>query len=164
MPADDPREETANPKKGEAFSGRSRLSERLRHALWAGSIAFVLVVISALNPLDQSIWLLQSQIDKSAPSGEIVFAEVNEDFTDPTMPERRAKLATMIDRLNDAGAKRIFIDGVFDQASGSTADLELGKAIASSRAPVVMATHRENNLENTFDTVHSIPEIQRRSC
>ncbi|MGB3167822.1 MAG: CHASE2 domain-containing protein, partial [Alteraurantiacibacter sp.] len=108
---------------------RARRFERLRHVLWASFITLVLAVPNVLDPLDQVVWVAQSQAVKKEASGEIVFVESRTDLADPNRPERRVELARAIRRLDEAGAAAVYVDVDFELPSTAQADRALNRSL-----------------------------------
>ena len=105
-------------------------SKRLSHALWASLIALLLAFTHTLEPLDRSAWVLQSRLSNRAPSGQIVFVQVDANVTDPDVPVKRMELAELVSQVRDSGAASLYLDLLFDQPSTSRADGNLRAATA----------------------------------
>lgn len=96
-------------------------------------------------------WLADLRLTTIAPSMEahpdIVLFTITED-TLAQFPYRfpldRAMLADAVERLNDAGARAIGMDILFDQPTEPAKDDRLAKAIAKSRAPVIVGWASED--------------------
>jgi EAL domain-containing protein (putative c-di-GMP-specific phosphodiesterase class I)/GGDEF domain-containing protein len=108
-------------------------NERARHVLFAAALAALLGALEFFSPLKSVIWTSQAQIAPRQASGDIVFVEVEKAPDGQVNPQGRRELARLIDELSHAGARRIFVDIVFDRPSTKQADAELKDAIARSR-------------------------------
>ncbi len=111
--------------------GKARWLMRVRHVAWAGLIALVLNALLILDPVDQFLWTLESRINSGEASGEIVFVGVDSDIADPDMPEGRTQLASVINRLDDAGARAVYLNVGFRARSTHEADARLNTALRS---------------------------------
>ena len=103
--------------------------ERLKHALWAGAIALVLMAGSVLLPIDQLVWAFQSRIADRPVSGEIAFVYSDSDIADEAFPERRVELANSLQALREAGVARVFVDTTFDKPSTNSSDAALNREL-----------------------------------
>ncbi len=81
------------------------------------------------QPVDQMIWVAQQLTFQKDASGEVSYIASERDLTDPNFPERREELATLIGRLDAAGASAIYIDGAFVERSTETADRALNASL-----------------------------------
>lgn len=136
-----------------------RVRERLKHIAWAGAIALVLQLLTLLMPVDQLFWTIQSRLAKIDASGDIVFIGARENLTDPRFPQRRAELAQLITRLDQAGAKDIYVDILFDRESRPEEDAALNAALrgAGGRVFLVESLATDLNGENRLNT--SVPAV-----
>jgi len=112
-------------------------NERTRHALIAAAIAALLGGVDFFQPLRPVEWQMQAHIAPRAASGDIVFIEAKKDPSDPTNPQARREIASLIDRLTQAGARKIFLDLTFDRRSSPDADDALRGAIDRSGRTVL---------------------------
>ncbi len=133
-------------------------STRLRHAIWSGLIALVLMLAMVLDPIDQFIWLVQSRIQTGVPSGQILFVASDRDMTDPANPERRIELAQALEELDRRGAKRIVLNMVFDELSNPVADKRLADAISRLDDKIYVAA-KSNERSSRENLSKSRPEI-----
>ncbi len=108
---------------------RVRWLERVRHVAWSGLIALALSLPALLDPIDQIAWLIEANVVSQPASGEIVFVGAEDDLADPRTPQARQHLATLIRRLDEAGAEEVYVNVVFDQASSAEADEALNTAL-----------------------------------
>jgi EAL domain-containing protein (putative c-di-GMP-specific phosphodiesterase class I)/GGDEF domain-containing protein len=83
------------------------------------------------------MWTVQAQIAPRSASGDIVFVEVKDDSNDRVNPQTRLEIARLIDNLTEAGARKIFVDIIFDRPSTAEADEALQLAIAQSGRTVL---------------------------
>ena len=113
-------------------------SERVRHALIAAGLAAVLGALELLTPLDKPIWAAQALSTPRAASGDIVFIAAADDLEDPDTAFARRDLASLIDRLNEAGARKIVVNIIFDRLGQQGADQALRDAIARSARTVLV--------------------------
>lgn len=107
-------------------------SERVRHALIAAALAAVLGAVGATIPLDNSIWAAQALSTPRTASGDVILLAAQEDLEDPANARARTELASLIDRLDEAGAQKIIVNIVFDQPGQQGADDALREAISRS--------------------------------
>lgn len=108
---------------------RFQIPGRARQAIVAGLIAFVLFLINFVGPLDQFLWTNQYRLASFEASGSIVFVGDDQNLADPDFPQRREELARALDKIREAGARRVYIDMVFEQPSNPAADTRLDAAI-----------------------------------
>ena len=112
-------------------------NERTRHALIAAAIAALLGGVDFFEPLKPMEWLMQAHIAPRSASGDIIFIEARSNPSDPTNPQARREIASLVNRLTNAGARKIFLDVTFDQPSTPEADEALRGAIAHSGRTVL---------------------------
>ncbi|MFC3099144.1 EAL domain-containing protein [Alteraurantiacibacter palmitatis] len=108
---------------------RNSASERIRHASWAGIIALVLAMSTLLLPLDQLNWTMQARVAQFDASGDIAFVGSTADLGDPAYPNRRTELASLLDRLREAGVDRVYVSTQLDAPSSPAADRRLNEAL-----------------------------------
>ncbi|MDE1467243.1 EAL domain-containing protein [Aurantiacibacter sp. D1-12] len=118
------------------------------------------------QPVDQMIWVTQNLTFKEPASGEVAYIYSERSIADPDFPERREELAKLIESLDQAGARAIYIDGVFTDPSTEAADSALNTALRdlSGRA---FLTYRlrptvtgETESVRTIDVIRSgVPEV-----
>ena len=113
-------------------------SERVRHALIAAGLAAMLGALELLSPLDKPIWAAQALSTPRAASGDIVFLGATEDLENPASAQARTDLASLISRLNDAGARKIVVNVIFDRPSQQDADDALRDALARAESTVLV--------------------------
>lgn len=106
--------------------------ERARHFLVALAIAATLGVTGFLNPIESLIWASHARTLEREASGQIVFIGGVDDLADPTRPERRRTLATLINKLTASGAHRVFLDVRLDEGSEAAADNALRRSLEQS--------------------------------
>ncbi|MXO94930.1 EAL domain-containing protein [Erythrobacter aquimaris] len=107
----------------------SGLLKRLQHLLWSGAVAFVMLAMLMLEPVDNFLWLIQSRVANQQPSGEIVFVGSSLDVEGPSRSAERRQLARALDEIRQAGASKVYIDFVLTKGDDASADAELASAI-----------------------------------
>ncbi|WAT16789.1 EAL domain-containing protein [Aurantiacibacter sp. MUD11] len=138
---------------------RAKWLERVRHVAWAGLIALALHIVTIFQPVDQFGWLVQSRVTSEQASGDIVYIGSDADLTDPAYPQRRRQLAEIVDRLDEAGVDRVFVDLQFDRAANASSDRQLNSSLRdfSGEAylvrPLVTGLDGERNLSNSTASV-----------
>ena len=118
------------------FSGR--LFERVRHILWAGLLSLGMYAVLLFLPGDQFLWIIQSRIAGSSPSGEVVFVTSDEALNAPDQPETRYEVARALDELDRLGVGKVFLDVAFAPSEDSAADQRLAKAIADLGPRIIL--------------------------
>lgn len=134
-------------------------AERLRHLVWAGLIALVLQVATLLGPLDDVLRTLQMQMATIKSSGEIVFVGAGFDLAEPSVPARRDDLAQLVERLDRAGARAIYVDVVFDRPSTSESDAHLNTALRNTRGRALLIENYATGPDGREALEKSIPAI-----
>ena len=114
---------------GAKKAAKARRFQRAKHVLWAGAIALACMVVGLFQPLDQVLWVAQSRVAQTQASGDIVFIGSEEDLTDPADPERRLRLARLVNRLDQAGVADLYVDLVFDQPTEARVDGALNREL-----------------------------------
>ncbi|MBL8657275.1 MAG: EAL domain-containing protein [Altererythrobacter sp.] len=104
--------------------------ERLKHALWASLLSLIMAVTLFLEPIDWILWTNQSRLRPVLPSNDIVYLQVDGTISAPDYPAERIKLAGVLDRLREAGARRVFIDAVLEKSTSAAADDRLNRSLA----------------------------------
>lgn len=115
-----------------------RLFERVRHVLWAGLLSLGMYAVLLFQPGDQLLWLIQSRIAGSSPSGEVVFVTSDEALNAPDQPETRYEVARALDELDRLGVGKVFLDVTFAPSEDSAADQRLAKAIADLGPRIIL--------------------------
>ena len=105
------------------------VAERLRHALIAASIGLVLLLGTLLYPVDLVIWTLQTKINPQEPSGEFVFIGFDDIGRTGSEAKERKQVAHVLRSVEKSGAKRVYVDLAFDDATNTQTDAELKSAI-----------------------------------
>ncbi|WP_199503191.1 GGDEF domain-containing phosphodiesterase [Qipengyuania sp. YIM B01966] len=129
------------------FAPLKHLDERLRHALWAIGLAALGLLMSLFDPIDQQSWMAQTRLVSEDASGQIVLAASDVDFTDPNRPELRTQLARELERLDAAGARRIFIDAIFQPSADPAADRHLNATLHKLGERVFLAKRSYMNYD-----------------
>ncbi len=137
------------------------MRERLKHVAWAGLIALVLQALTLLHPFDQLSWNIQSRMASFDASGEIVFIGAQQDLTNPEFPQRREELADLIERIDRAGAKAIYVDMLFDQQGGE-ADAALNTALRAGDGKIFLVENMETALNGSVALQSSVAPVSDR--
>ncbi|KPM22460.1 GGDEF domain-containing phosphodiesterase [Citromicrobium bathyomarinum] len=114
------------------------LSERSRHVYIAIAIALLAGAISLLKPLDITAWAIQSKLGDRESSGTIALVEVGA-YTDQNAAEGNRRIASLVSKLRDAGARRIFVNIPLRRSDTPSADLRLKRVFAENRNHVFLA-------------------------
>ncbi|WP_048884902.1 EAL domain-containing protein [Aurantiacibacter atlanticus] len=138
--------------------GPKRL-ERLKHVFWAGAISLVLATLTLLTPIDQFVWMAQSRIVSQPASGDIVFISSEQDLTAPDRPEGRRALTQLLRRLDEAGARAAYIDGVFDRPTNPVTDDDLNTALRQFSGRAFLVQNVRTGLNGKSARNRSIPAI-----
>lgn len=138
---------------------RANRLERVRHVAWAALIALVFHAVTVLEPIDQLLWIVQSRVHSEAASGDIVFIGSDTDLADAGAPAERRKLARLIDRLDEAGAKAVYVDAVFENASTSEADSALNSALRNFSGESYLVRDFETGLNGQEILLDSLPQV-----
>ena len=133
--------------------------DRIRQVLIAGILASMFGPLF-LYPIDFLIWNNQARFATHQASGDIVFAGARDDLADPEYPRRRMQLASALRALDQAGAKRIYIDMLFVQHADPAADKDLHDAIADLGDKVFLVRRRVTDLAGVTEFKESIPAIK----
>lgn len=141
------------------FAPLKHLDERLRHALLAIGLAALGLLMSLFDPIDQLVWIIHSRFVSEQASGQIVLASSDVDFTDPNRPELRVSLARDLEGLREAGAKRIFIDAIFDPSADPAADAQLNATLRGLGDRVFLARRSYTDYDNARTTLASSPIV-----
>ena len=136
--------------------------ERLKHAGIAGAISVVLFLVMFLYPLDMAVWTLQAKLNLEEPSGEFVYVGVEGGDRSPSEVEKRAIVAKALRELDEAGARRIYVDFTFEQRIDPEIDSDLKNAFAElgDRAIVVDQVDPAGNIIST-SAPYFLPENRR---
>src|SRR5690606_29360095 len=137
-----------------------RFDARIREALAAAALALALWFINVTGPLDQLIWIAQSNLSSTDASGEIVFIGSDEDLADPRFPERRAELAHALDRLAQTSVERVYIDVVFERRYASADDAPLRGAIELLVHRFYLGQSYETGVDGIGRLHKTIPELE----
>jgi EAL domain-containing protein (putative c-di-GMP-specific phosphodiesterase class I)/CHASE2 domain-containing sensor protein len=138
---------------------RTDVVERIRHAVWAGLIALVLSYSTLLSPLDQVTWVAQSRVSGFEASGDIVYVGSSSDLTDPAFPERRQELAAALDILREAGAKRVYVDMLFNRSVNPEVDTELNMALRTYEGDAYLVRNLATDLNGELDLSQSVGSV-----
>ncbi|QZD90294.1 EAL domain-containing protein [Qipengyuania aurantiaca] len=116
-------------------------------------------VISILDPVDQFSWIAQSRIATHKPSGDIVFVAAERDLADPDLPGRRQQLASALEKLDQEGVGRVYVDIAFPLASTEAADAQLAQAIADLGPRATLVDRIEQNGSSPERIITTSPAI-----
>ncbi len=111
------------------------------------------------SPVDQTIWVAQHLSISEEASGEVAYIWTESDLTDPNFPERRIQLADLINRLDEAGATEIYVDGVFSQATSNEADLALNNSLRNFSGEAYLAQRVFESVSLQLETKQSVAQI-----
>lgn len=112
---------------GQSIAVGATEPERLFHALWSGLIALALALPMLLEPIDWTVWTLQSRLHVREPSKDVVYIGIGREF-DADSGEARRDIARALDALRAAGTKSVFVDAPFEHASDPEPDRALALA------------------------------------
>ncbi len=145
---------------------RVKWLERVRHVAWSGLIALALAVPVLLHPVDQIGWLIEANLVSKPASGEVVFVGATDDLADPRTPQARQQLATLITRLDEAGADEVYVNVVFDQPSTAEADRALNTALKGFEGDAFLVRYLDTSLnvekvlrENQPQIADDVPQV-----
>ncbi|QZD87543.1 GGDEF domain-containing phosphodiesterase [Qipengyuania psychrotolerans] len=139
-------------KKSQALRPRSTgMLKRIQHLLWGGAIAFVMLAVMLLEPIDQFSWLLQSRIADKHPSGDIVFVGAG-GVENTSRSSEREKLAAALRSMEARGVGKIYLDFVLKEGENSAADQDLAKAIQSLGPRIALVDQIELNIDGSGET------------
>ncbi|MDQ3139444.1 MAG: EAL domain-containing protein [Pseudomonadota bacterium] len=115
---------------------------RLRLLLWAGIVSLIFGAIGFGTPIENLMRDVRNKLHPDAPSGDVVVVAIDDKSIKKLdqWPWARAHHATIIERLNQAGASRIFFDVDFSSSSLQGDDRAFEQALRRSQAPVTLAT------------------------
>ena len=105
--------------------------QRFAHIIASVLIALVMSVALLLEPVDWSIWAMQSRLADKKPSGEIVYLHIEPTISAPDYPADRIRLARALDSLHSRGVSRIFLNLVLMRSNSADADAILAKSMAA---------------------------------
>ncbi|MBH5321047.1 EAL domain-containing protein [Aurantiacibacter sediminis] len=111
------------------------------------------------DPVDQTIWAVQNLSATQNASGDVGYISTERDLTDANFPERRVELAHLIDRLDAAGAREIYIDGVFSQPTSEDADSTLNSSLRNFSGEAYLAQRVFESISLQIETKRSVPQI-----
>ncbi|WP_394730811.1 EAL domain-containing protein [Altererythrobacter sp. GH1-8] len=141
-------------------SSRSGFWFRLRHALWAGLLAFAFLTLAFFEPVDQVLWGVQSRLADEPASGRYAYVGADRDLADPYSPDRRSELAELLNKLDRAGVERVYLDFAFDQESSEIHDAALAGAVAALESRVAFVVDTKATLDESVTARHTIPAIR----
>jgi len=139
---------------------RSGTWHRLRHALWAGLVAFAFLLLNFFEPVDQVMWGVQSRFAEAEATQEFAYIGSDQDIADPYSPNRRQELAKLLRNLDQVGAEKIYVDFVFDQAAPQRYDEDLAAAVAQLEDRIVFIAETTNTIDGFGKITHSLPSIR----
>ncbi len=118
-----------------------RHSARGRALFWATLIGVLCGVLGLLEPLDDMSQNWRAWVLSRPADGKTVVIAVDDKSLAALgrWPWSRAKIAELIDKLNEAGVKSIYFDFVVKGASDPQSDARFFEAVKNSRAPVMLA-------------------------
>ncbi|MBX7513438.1 EAL domain-containing protein [Qipengyuania sp. GH38] len=148
-PAPEPRDRKP---KGKRSEGRLK---RLQHLLWSGAVAFVMLALLMLTPVDQFLWMIQSRLANQQPSGDIVFVGSNAEVEDPSKSSERRRLAEDLAKLREAGASKVYLDFVLAKGDDPEADARLAATIQSFGENLILVDQIKQSLDGQEELVRS---------
>ncbi|MXP15451.1 EAL domain-containing protein [Altererythrobacter confluentis] len=132
--------------------------DRIRQVLIAAILASFLGPLF-FYPVGHLIWHSQARLASHEASGDIVFAGARDDLTDPEFPHRREQLANSLRALDAAGARKIYIDLLFNQPSDPAADKSLHDAIADLGDKVYFVRRKVTGLAGATEFHDSVSAV-----
>ena len=133
---------------------------RLRHALWAGLVAFAFLAVSFLQPVDQVIWSMQARLANADPSGRYAYVGVDRDLSDPYSSNRRSELAQVLRKLDEVGVEKVYVDFVFDEPGAAEHDEELAEAVEGLGNRIAFVSDTAQTLDGRGTVTHTLPAIR----
>lgn len=115
------------------------VNERLRHAVIAIVVAAMVALITILRPIDIVMWSTQSKLFSHSPSGDIVIVMERPDRSDKSGAGFNRQLTSTIERLSEAGVRRIVIDTPMQLSGNSQVDRNLRLALERNRDLVTLS-------------------------
>ncbi|MFC3100531.1 EAL domain-containing protein [Altererythrobacter lauratis] len=112
-----------------------------------------------LMPLDQLNWIMQARVAQFDASGEIAFVGSPDDLGDPAYPNRRTELASLLDRLREAGVDRVYVSTQFDAPSSPAADRRLNEALRAYEGRAYLVELMVSGIDGERGLVPPIPAI-----
>ncbi len=122
---------------------------RNRIALWAVAVVFVLGFLEPLVPLDDAMRTVRNHIRSKPASGEIALVVVDAKSSAAVgeWPWPRDRIATLVDKLNERGVRRIAFDYPFVDTGRPADDARLADAFARSATKPMVAAKFEMALD-----------------
>lgn len=134
-------------------------AERLRHLAWAGLIAAFLQVTTLIAPLDEVMRTWQVYFASFKASGDIVFVGTGYDLAESSVPSRRDDLASVIQKLDRAGAREIYVDVVFERASTPASDENLNASLQAARGRALLIENYVTGVDGLVTLEGSHPAV-----
>lgn len=123
---------------------RSDNSERqrgrkLRGLCWTVLAGLLLGWLGFFQPIDDAMRTARNKLHMDRASGDVVLVAVDERSLRElhNWPLPRSHYARLLDKLSEAGARRIFLNVFFSSPSSEEEDRALAHALVRSKAPVI---------------------------
>ena len=110
---------------------------RLRHAVIATLVAFVVGLVTLLRPLDIGVWTTQSKFFDHSASGDIVFVEMDGSKF-PSNSEQNDQLTQVLGRLADSNAETIVVDLPIKLSRSDRTNDELRSVLQANRNRILL--------------------------
>jgi diguanylate cyclase len=148
-------------------SHRRPSRHRLGLRIFAAALCISLVsgMIGLLEPADWILNVTSARLRFHAPSGDVVLVSLDRTRSDSTSDNwSRARLAMLIDRLNEAGARRIALDTDLSSPGKAEDDAALEQALARAKGKVVLTARFEaDNLGHSWTDSVPLPRFSRHA-
>lgn len=146
-----------------AGSGGLRADRRVRVLIWALVAALACGVLGAGLPVDDAARALRNRVRERPPSGDIVVVGINDESTAKLgeWPWPRGVQAKLVDRLREAGAKRIVYDVLFTTQTNPRDDRLFAESLRRAGNVWLEATEKRNLITGTMTPQLPLPMFRK---
>ena len=133
----------------------------LKLLFWTALAGLIIGVLGIGQLAEDQLRNIRNRVHPHKASGDIVFVAIDDASLRDVgrWPWPRSTHAQLIERLTEAGAKRVFVDVVFENASDRTGDRLLAAAIRRSGKVTLAARGSLGAKGNKAELVGPLPEL-----
>jgi EAL domain-containing protein (putative c-di-GMP-specific phosphodiesterase class I)/CHASE2 domain-containing sensor protein len=137
----------------------------LKLLLWVAVAGLIFGAIGAGHPIDERLLSLRNGFHAHRASGDIVIIGIDDKSLEEVgrWPWARSTQASLIDKLSEAGANRVFFDILFDTPTNKQSDGALAAAIQRSGRVILAARARSGSLDSAAPKSKPLPIFTRHA-
>ncbi|MGS1017405.1 EAL domain-containing protein [Allosphingosinicella humi] len=127
---------------------RQHADSKRKASLWilvaALCVGILCGVLGALSPIEAGLHIMRNKLRGHPVSGDIVIVAIDDSSVAEfgQIPWPRSRLAQVVDRVREAGARRIYIEADVSTPASAEEDLALESALGAGKPQQMLLQHR----------------------